>query len=963
MKSAYKKLIFTLLALCLTLACATVAFAAENESIVNTLPSQTVYNPVYEGLVPADTTVHADRYYDSDETNAQIEAKCITSYKALLENFRAGLENRQATIALYYSAKDQIPLDFHIRVMNDVVAETDVPTQGDYLEYSWYNYEFHHTKTFKSSSSGRYCYKFIFKVQYYTTKAQEDALTAEINRVLDSFHFTASTTNLQKIRTIYDYITTNIRYDKANLNDDSYLLKYTAYAALMHKTAVCQGYAVLFYRMAEAVGVDTRVIVGTGNGGGHAWNIVKVGDRYYYLDSTWDAGWKNYGYNYYLRGTSDFSDHQDGEKFTTAEFKARYPIPTSCYSASSNYNPDVENRIFTSSDVTLEYTQTPATGKAIQPGVTVKYNQTTLVENQDYIVKYANNTSLGTATVTVKGMGRYTGSSVQKTFQIIPASENLVKNLTASYPAYGKVKLSWSATAWVNSGVDAKGYNIYYKKASDSQYIKLRSLSSSATTCTIEKLSKGVSYRFMVAKYVVSNGQTHVADQGMAITVTTPGTLTKVTNLKATLKNGTEAAVSWNAVPTAHGYKLYYKVGSGSWTLLKCSNAAATTCNITGLSANKTYTFKVLPYHVINGQETVFKESPTVSVKTLAKYAFVTEGSKTYYYVDGKKATTTGFVTVNSKSYYVVKGVLQKTTGVKKIGSTYYYLKDGCKKHTFKDLSAPKTVTAKLTLYNRVKVSWSKVSGATHYRVYYKNSKASAYKLLTTTSALSYTKTKLSQNAGYYFKIVPCTKVDGALYADSSYKLALVYTTKNLSAPKTVTAKLYGHDDIKVSWSKVSGAIRYKVYYRKSTAKSYTLKTTATKTSYSFSNLEDGVKYYFKIVPCVYVTGGYLADDSYKTATETTLKKVKLSAVTKADSKKVTVKWTNIAGESGYQISKSTSKTKTSIVSTYSTTSGKSKTVSTTKGKTYYYKVRAYCVVDGKKIYGPWSAVKAYKLK
>ena len=90
------------------------------------------------------------------------------------------------------------------------------------------------------------------------------------------------------------------------------------------------------------------------------------------------------------------------------------------------------------------------------------------------------------------------------------------------------------------------------------------------------------------------------------------------------------------------------------------------------------------------------------------------------------------------------------------------------------------------------------------------------------------------------------------------------------------------------------------------------------------------------------------------------MKKISTPKLSKSGTK-VKVKWTNISGETGYQISKSSSKSKTSIVSTYKTTSGTYKTVSATKGKTYYYKVRAYIVVDGAKVYGPWSSVKAYK--
>lgn len=195
----------------------------------------------------------------------------------------------------------------------------------------------------------------------------------------------------------------------------------------------------------------------------------------------------------------------------------------------------------------------------------------------------------------------------------------------------------------------------------------------------------------------------------------------------------------------------------------------------------------------------------------------------------------------------------------------------------------------------------------------------------------------------------------------SGTKTLYFYIAKNLSAPSKVTASLYGYDDVKVSWSKVSGATAYKVYYKAGSG-SYKLKTTTKSTSYKFNNLSDGKKYYFKVVPCTKVNDSYYADDSYKTGNIYTLKKISTPTIKKSGSK-VKVSWKNISGESGYQISQSTSKSKTKIVATYKTTSGKSKILKAKKGKTYYYKVRAFKTVNGKKIYGPWSSVKAYKLK
>ena len=59
------------------------------------------------------------------------------------------------------------------------------------------------------------------------------------------------------------------------------------------------------------------------------------------------------------------------------------------------------------------------TGKALTPKPTVKVGATTLREGTDYSLSYANNTSVGTATVTVTGKGNYTGER-KASFKIEP---------------------------------------------------------------------------------------------------------------------------------------------------------------------------------------------------------------------------------------------------------------------------------------------------------------------------------------------------------------------------------------------------------------------------------------------------------------------------------------------------------------------------------------------------------------
>lgn len=75
------------------------------------------------------------------------------------------------------------------------------------------------------------------------------------------------------------------------------------------------------------------------------------------------------------------------------------------------------------------------TGKALTPRPVVTWKSTTLVQGTDYTVSYANNVNAGTAKVTIKGIGNYTGSQTA-TFAIARASlDNAASTSTDKAPA------------------------------------------------------------------------------------------------------------------------------------------------------------------------------------------------------------------------------------------------------------------------------------------------------------------------------------------------------------------------------------------------------------------------------------------------------------------------------------------------------------------------------------------------
>lgn len=216
--------------------------------------------------------------------------------------------------------------------------------------------------------------------------------------------------------------------------------------------------------------------------------------------------------------------------------------------------------------------------------------------------------------------------------------------------------------------------------------------------------------------------------------------------------------------------------------------------------------------------------------------------------------------------------------------------------------------------------------------------------------------TSTRKNTGRYYVTI---KFKGA-YNETAKKL---YFTVVPKAPASGSAKLYGSNDIKVSWAKATGASGYYVYYKKSSAASYKNYKLTTARTLKFKDLAGNTKYNFKIIP--YYKNGNTKYKSTKSkiVSATTLKKLNQPVMKKVAGGKVSLNWQSIKGASGYQVYWSAKKAgKYTKLCDYSS-SYIGVTFSVGKNVTYWYKTRAYKKVDGKKIYGPWSTAKSYTLK
>lgn len=114
-------------------------------------------------------------------------------------------------------------------------------------------------------------------------------------------------TDKENVKAIHDYLVNNTDYDmknylKGTIPESSYRIT----GILQYGVSVCNGYTENFQLLMDMLGINCLSVSGkadNGSGyGNHAWNMVEIDNKWYWIDVTWDdpTNIKMLRYDYYL---------------------------------------------------------------------------------------------------------------------------------------------------------------------------------------------------------------------------------------------------------------------------------------------------------------------------------------------------------------------------------------------------------------------------------------------------------------------------------------------------------------------------------------------------------------------------------------------------------------------------------------------------------------------------------------
>lgn len=203
------------------------------------------------------------------------------------------------------------------------------------------------------------------------------------------------------------------------------------------------------------------------------------------------------------------------------------------------------------------------------------------------------------------------------------------------------------------------------------------------------------------------------------------------------------------------------------------------------------------------------------------------------------------------------------------------------------------------------------------------------------------------------------------IVADYHIELAGKQGAFKADMPADLQTKAINYKTVQISWSSVDNADGYMVYRRTADSGWKKIASRVTDISYKDQKAVTGTTYYYTVKAYSYAWGEMTVSsyDKDGVAGKARLGKVKIATANSESYSTIRVTWNKVSGANGYKVYRSTSKDGkyAAIGSTAKNSAVTFLDKKAVTGKTYYYKVRAYRNVSGKKVYGSYSVTEKAK--
>lgn len=304
----------------------------------------------------------------------------------------------------------------------------------------------------------------------------------------------------------------------------------------------------------------------------------------------------NAGYDACIYASENFL----GEHLYANQISSNFKVWLANYSSKTNYKGDYEfwqhtakgrvsgmrgnvdiNFWYKGENSTYLGTQV-YTGAPIECGVYAAIDGRELVENVDYTLTYSNNVNIGTAHITLNGIGEHKGLKQNYTFNIVP---DKVKNVAHISSENTSLKLSWDSV----SGADA-----YVITAESINNIKTFTKTVyGRTEGEIDGLIDGNEYIVTVrALGYDSKGNALSGEPSDYISSKTTGN--KVSGVKVSARAEKSITLSWYRIADCESYTVYqYDSALKDYKLVGKTDLNTDSLKISNLKQGVSYKFTV----------------------------------------------------------------------------------------------------------------------------------------------------------------------------------------------------------------------------------------------------------------------------------------------------------------------------------------------------------------------------------